>query len=118
MKPCPAGTEKQKRPQHHFATTAPSPRDENGWGGGNGRKNNSYPAPKISLRALILPGKIQAAAASHLPCFLNTMVLSCCIMGCLKDEDEIREKKAVLPPGQNKWSVINLALVVVKTKPQ
>lgn len=47
-----------------------------------------------NLRALILPGKIQTAAASHLPCLLNNTVPSCYIMGCLKDGDESREKES------------------------
>ena len=94
MKPYPAGTWEQRRPWHCFATTAPSPRDENGWRGGNGGTMTPPPAPKISLRALILPGKIQTAAASHLPRLLNNTVPSCYIMGCLKHGDDSREKES------------------------
>lgn len=64
-KPCPAGTWEQ-RPQHPPATTAPSFRSQNSWRWQQ-RNNNSSPAPKISLRASMLPGKLQRGTASHLP---------------------------------------------------
>jgi len=94
VKPRSAGTGEQRRPQHSFATTAPSPRDESGWGGGNGRAT----IPPQHLRNLTQSFNTarRDPNSSSLPFGLSFKqhVPRCYIVGCLKGRGESREKES------------------------